>query len=81
MGTDLRKQSLSAQRLFELADAITGQPISQLCAEGPFERLTQTEIAQPAVVVTSLAALAVLREQLELQPAAVARHSTTWLPG
>ena len=75
MGTDLRKQSLAAQRLFELADAITGQPISQLCAEGPLERLTQTEIAQPAVVVTSLAALAVLREQLELQPAAVAGHS------
>ncbi len=75
MGTDLREQSLSAQRLFELADALTGQPISQLCAEGPLERLTQTEIAQPAVVVTSLAALAVLREQLELQPAAVAGHS------
>src|SRR5712692_2421480 len=75
MGTDLREQSLSAQRLFELADVLSGQPISQLCAEGPLDRLTQTEIAQPAVVVTSLAALAVLREQVDLQPAAVAGHS------
>jgi len=75
MGTDLREQSLSAQRLFELADVLSGQPILQLCAEGPLERLTETEIAQPAVVVTSLAALAVLQEQLELEPAAVAGHS------
>jgi len=75
MGTDLREQSLSAQRLFELADVLSGQPILQLCAEGPLERLTETEIAQPAVVVTSLAALAVLREELDLRPAAVAGHS------
>jgi len=75
MGTDLRQQSLSAQRLFELADVLSGQPIVQLCSEGPLERLTQTEIAQPAVVVTSLAALAVLREELDLRPAAVAGHS------
>jgi [acyl-carrier-protein] S-malonyltransferase len=75
MGTDLREQSLSAQRLFELADTITGKPISQLCAGGPLERLTQTEIAQTAVVVTSLAALAVLGEHFELEAAAVAGHS------
>ena len=75
MGTDLREQSLSAQRLFELADVLSGQPILQLCAEGPLERLTETEIAQPAVVVTSLAALAVLRAEVDLGPAAVAGHS------
>ena len=75
MGTDLREQFLSPRRLFELADTIAGQPISQLCAEGPLERLTQTEIAQPAVVVTSLAALAVLQEQLDVKPAAAAGHS------
>jgi [acyl-carrier-protein] S-malonyltransferase len=75
MGIDLREQSLSAQALFEMADRLTGQQISRLCAEGPLERLTQTEIAQPAVVVTSLAALAVLRERLHVTPAAVAGHS------
>ena len=80
MGTDLRERSLSAQRLFELADVLSGQPISRLCAEGPLDRLTQTEIAQPAVVVTSLAALAVLREHMELAPAAVAGHSVGEFP-
>jgi [acyl-carrier-protein] S-malonyltransferase len=47
-----------------------------LCADGPLERLTETDVAQPAVVVTSLAALAVLRSEFpELEPAAVAGHS------
>jgi len=75
MGTDLREQSARARSLFAFADSVTGQPISRLCAEGPLERLTETHLAQPAVVVTSLAALAVLQEQLELEPAAVAGHS------
>jgi [acyl-carrier-protein] S-malonyltransferase len=75
MGTDLIASSAEARRLFTLADTITGLPITRLCAEGPLERLTATEVAQPAVVVTSLAALAVLRSQVELEYAAVAGHS------
>jgi [acyl-carrier-protein] S-malonyltransferase len=75
MGTDLRENSAEARRLFETVDRITGLPISQLCAEGPLERLTETDIAQPAVVTTSLAALGVLRDAVQLQPIAVAGHS------
>jgi [acyl-carrier-protein] S-malonyltransferase len=75
MGTDLRQRSGHARRLFELADEITGLPIARLCADGPLERLTETDVAQPAVVTTSLAALAVLREECHLDPAAVAGHS------
>src|SRR5260370_11671235 len=75
MGTDLREASVDARRLFELADSVTGLPISQLCAEGPLERLTETDAAQPAVVTTSLAALSVLRDAVALQPTAVAGHS------
>ena len=75
MGTDLVAACDEARNLFELADTITGLPISRLCAEGPLERLTATDVAQPAVVVTSLAALAVLRSKLNLEFAAVAGHS------
>jgi [acyl-carrier-protein] S-malonyltransferase len=76
MGTDLRAHSAAAQRLFDLADGVTGLPITRLCAEGPLERLTETDIAQPAVVTTSLAALAILRQRHpEARPAAVAGHS------
>ena len=75
MGTDLRAHSAHARSLFALADAVTGQPIARLCADGPLERLTETDVAQPAVITTSLAALAVLRDELGLQPGAVAGHS------
>jgi [acyl-carrier-protein] S-malonyltransferase len=75
MGTDLVAEAPEARRLFDLADSLTGLPISQLCAEGPLERLTQTDVAQPAVVVTSLAALAVLRASTSLEFVAVAGHS------
>lgn len=75
MGTDLVAHSAHAQRVFEMADQITGLPISHLCATGPLEELTATQIAQPAVVATSLAAVAVLRESLPIGPRAVAGHS------
>ncbi|TME29733.1 MAG: ACP S-malonyltransferase [Chloroflexi bacterium] len=75
MGTDLRAASADARAIFALTDGITALPITRLCEEGPLERLTETDIAQPAVVATSLAALAVLRERLVLKPDAVAGHS------
>jgi [acyl-carrier-protein] S-malonyltransferase len=75
MGADLREHSAEARRLFGLADEVTGLPITRLCTEGPLERLTDTDVAQPAVVTTSLAALAVLREECDLTPSAVAGHS------
>jgi [acyl-carrier-protein] S-malonyltransferase len=76
MGADLRQASQAARDLFALADAITGLRVSELCEHGPLERLTDTDVAQPAVVATSLAALVVLRERLaEVPLAAVAGHS------
>jgi [acyl-carrier-protein] S-malonyltransferase len=75
MGNDLRQRSGQARRLFELADQVTGLPVSRVCAEGPPERLRDTAIAQPAVVATSLAALAVLRKEASFDVGAVAGHS------
>ena len=77
MGADLRRHSASARRIFVLADDITGLPITRLCDEGPIERLTETDAAQPAVVATSLAATAVLQELCAdvWAPAAAAGHS------
>ena len=78
MGVDLMNAHAGARRLFEQVDAVTGLAIVNLCAHGPLERLTATEVAQPAVVTTSLAALAVLRDALGEalpEPRAVAGHS------
>jgi [acyl-carrier-protein] S-malonyltransferase len=75
MGTDLRAASVAARDVFADADQVTGLPITDLCERGPLERLTETDVAQPAVVATSLAALAVLREQVPVTFGAVAGHS------
>ncbi len=77
MGVDLRAASAEAGRLFALADEATGLPITALGEAGPLDRLTATDVAQPAVVVTSLAALAFLSERAgeRLRYAAVAGHS------
>ena len=75
MGTDLIGASAAAARLFETADRITGLAITRLCAEGPIEQLTKTDVAQPAVLTTSLAALSALRSNVDLDFGAVAGHS------
>lgn len=77
MGAALRSRSEQARAIYDLADRVTGLPITRLCQEGPLERLTETDVAQPAVVATSLAALAVLRDVAgdALAPTGVAGHS------
>jgi [acyl-carrier-protein] S-malonyltransferase len=71
MGADLP----GAADLLALADRITGLPISDLVEHGPLDRLSETDVAQPAVLAVSLAALAVLRDELDLAFDAVAGHS------
>jgi len=77
MGVSLREASPRADELFGLAERVSDLPISELCAKGPLEELTRTNVAQLAVVVTSLAAAAYLEEQLGARPpvTAVAGHS------
>lgn len=58
MGRDLFEAFPAAQKIFQRADQILGEPISELCMQGPEEELTRTRVAQPAIFVTSMAALA-----------------------
>jgi [acyl-carrier-protein] S-malonyltransferase len=64
MGRALVAGSPAAAAVFAAADAALGEPISTLASEGPEERLNLTENAQPALLATSLAYLAALRERL-----------------
>ncbi len=78
MGRDLFDQSPPARHLFETADALLGYSISDLCFEGPAERLQQTSFAQPALFTVSLACLAAARalgDPSEEHTAYVAGHS------
>ena len=78
MGQDVLQASPAARRLFQDADSILGRPLSQICFQGPDDLLRQTENAQPAIMVVSLACLAAAEERgllSSLTPLHVAGHS------
>ncbi len=73
MGKDLFEQSPAARELYKKADSLLGYSISQICFTGPETELTRTLYAQTGILVTSLAALAALREKIpEFDPSLVA---------
>ncbi len=63
MGRALVESLPAARRLYDQASEILGYDLARLCAEGPAEELDSTIYSQPALFVTSLAALESLREQ------------------
>jgi [acyl-carrier-protein] S-malonyltransferase len=63
MGRDLADASPAAAAVFAAADAALGESISALAWDGPAERLDLTENAQPAILATSIAILAAMRER------------------
>ena len=75
MGQDLCAHSKAAQAVFDEADALIGTKLSTLCFYGPEESLRQTIYTQPALYVTSVAALRALQEAGAPPPEAVAGHS------
>ena len=74
MGKELAEKYPVAQQTFDEADEALGYKLSQLCFEGPEEKLRLTEITQPAILTASVAALRVLREK-GVSPSFVAGHS------
>src|ERR1700685_2996042 len=74
MGKELSDNYAVARRTFEEADEALGYKLSQVCFEGPEEKLKLTEITQPAILTASVAAWRVLHEK-GLQPHFVAGHS------
>jgi len=78
MAHDLHAASPAARRVFETADETLGYSISQVCFEGPAERLQDTQFAQPALFTTSIACLEAARELGGVSnepPSFVAGHS------
>jgi [acyl-carrier-protein] S-malonyltransferase len=61
MGRQLVESLPAARRLFDQAADVLGYDLFDLCANGPAERLNSTAVSQPAIFVTSLAALESLR--------------------
>lgn len=61
MGKDLYDSYPAAKRVFDEAAKILDFDILSVCFEGPAEKLTQTRISQPAIFVTSMAAMEVFK--------------------
>lgn len=74
MGKELAEKYPVARQTFAEADGALGYSLSQLCFEGPEEKLKMTEITQPAILTVSVAAQRVLAEK-GIKPQYVAGHS------
>ena len=74
MGKALAEAYPDIRDLYDEASSVLGYDIAALCFEGPLERLNLTEYTQPALLVSSIAALHAFKS-LGLTPMAVAGHS------
>ncbi len=61
MGRRLYEAVPAARALYDRAGEVLGYDLAKLCFEGPAEELDSTVVSQPAIFVTSLAALESLR--------------------
>ena len=74
MGKALVEAQPALRGVYEEASSVLGYDVAALCFEGPIERLNLTEYTQPALLVSSMAALRTL-DPMGLIPSAVAGHS------
>ena len=76
MGQDVVSQDPEASILMDLAEKISGFPISQLCFEGPLEDLTRVLYLQPALTAINLLCWQQLQKRLPgFQPSFLGGHS------
>jgi [acyl-carrier-protein] S-malonyltransferase len=61
MGKDLYQSYPTAKKIFDRAAELVDFDLRTVCFEGPAEKLSQTRFSQPAIFVTSMAALEVLK--------------------
>jgi [acyl-carrier-protein] S-malonyltransferase len=75
MGREIAEASPAALAVFRAGSAASGLDLERLCFEAPDEELVETEVQQPALVATSLAFLAAVKEKLGVVPDFVVGHS------
>ncbi len=74
MGRDIAEAFPVAKEVYRLGSEATGLDLEKLCFETPLEDLVDTALQQPALVATSLAILAAMRDR-GLAPDVVVGHS------
>lgn len=63
MGKDLYDRCPAARKVFEEADAVLGWSVSDVCFNGPSDKLTGSRFCQPAIYTVSMACLAGFMEK------------------
>jgi len=90
MGRDVRELSPAARTVFEEANRVLDFDLADLCFNGPEERLSATDVSQPAIFVTSVAYWRALKENPAtadaVQPQAtlglsLGEYTALWLSG
>lgn len=71
MGKDLFENSPAAAAIYREADSVLGWSVSEICFNGPTEKLTESKYCQPAIYTTSAACLAAFNEKFGAQIKAV----------
>lgn len=74
MGKDFYDNYIEAREVFEQADSVLGNSISDIAFNGPEEELIKTNNTQPAILTTSIACLRVLQKH-NVKAEIVAGHS------
>lgn len=62
MGKELYESSPAAKSVFDRANQILGYDLTEICFNGPMEKLNSTNYSQPALFVSSMAVLASLEQ-------------------
>jgi [acyl-carrier-protein] S-malonyltransferase len=74
MGRDIAEAVPAARQVYRVGSEAAGLDLEHLCFEAPLDELVATDVQQPALVATSLAILAALRDR-GLEPDVVVGHS------
>jgi [acyl-carrier-protein] S-malonyltransferase len=74
MGASLYQFSEAAKKVLDEIDSLLGYKLTEICFNGPEEKLKETDITQPALFAVSVAAWKTLQEA-GFKPEATAGHS------
>lgn len=75
MGKEIYQKSQKFREIFDKCEKILEIPLKRLCFEGPFEELTKTIYAQPAILSYSIGIYELFREKIQEDPLCVFGHS------
>jgi [acyl-carrier-protein] S-malonyltransferase len=75
MGKDFHDVSNAVRHVFDTANDVVGFNLAQICFEGPAERLNQTDVSQPAIYTTGVAAFRAAREANKIDPTQVTAYA------